>query len=59
MVVMNAPAQPHQPRPSLCHAESRQAEIDRIGKLTIEERIKLALSLQTRFADLRPAPRKE
>lgn len=59
MAVVDAPAQPHQLRPSLCYAESRQAEIDRINKLTIEERIKLALSLQTRFDDLRPAPRQE
>jgi len=48
-----------QPRPSACHAASRQAEIERIRALTVEERIKAALSLADRFAALRPAPRRQ
>jgi hypothetical protein len=46
-------------RPSRSHAASRQAEVDRVRKLTVEERIKAALSLGTRFSWLRPAPPRE
>jgi hypothetical protein len=45
-------------RPSVCHAASRQAEIDRIRRMTVEERVKAALGMATRFAALQPAPRK-
>lgn len=46
-------------RPSVSHTASRQAEIDRIRRMTVEERIKAALGLAAKFAELRPAPRKE
>jgi hypothetical protein len=46
-------------RPSVSHAASRQAEIARVRRMTVEERVKAALGLATRFAELRPAPRKE
>jgi hypothetical protein len=45
-------------RPSVSHAASRQAEIDRIRRMTVEERVKAALGLAARFAALRPSPRK-
>lgn len=45
-------------RPSVSHAASRQAEIDRVRRMAVEERIKAALGLAARFAALRPAPRK-
>lgn len=48
-----------QMRPSVSHAASRQAEIDRVRRMTVEERVKAALGLAARFAELRPAPRKE
>jgi hypothetical protein len=44
-------------RPSISHAASRQAEIDRVRRMTVEERVKAALGLAARFASLRPAPR--
>ena len=46
-------------RPSVSHAASRQAEIARVRRMTVEERVKAALGLATRFAELRPSPRKE
>ena len=46
-------------RPSVSHAASRQAEIDRVRRMTVEERVKAALGLATRFAGLRPVPRKD
>lgn len=46
-------------RPSVSHAASRQAEIARVRRMTVEERVKAALSLAARFTELRPAPRKE
>ncbi len=45
-------------RPSASHAASRQAEIDRVRRMTIEERVKAALGMAQRFAELQPAPRK-
>ena len=45
-------------RPSASHAASLQAEIERVRRMTIEERIKAALGMSARFAELRPAPRK-
>jgi len=44
-------------RPSVSHAASRRAEIDRIRRMTVEERVKAALGLGARFAALRPSPR--
>ena len=49
----------HHPRPSASHSASLRAEIDRISKLTIEQRIKMALSLDRRFQGLQATPRKE
>jgi hypothetical protein len=45
-------------RPSVSHAASRQAEIDRVRRMTVEERVKAALGMASRFAALQPAPRK-
>jgi len=45
-------------RPSVSHAASRRAEIDRVRRMTVEERVKAALGLGARFAALRPAARK-
>jgi len=45
-------------RPSVSHAASRQAEIDRVRRMSVEERVKAALGLASRFAALRPTPRK-
>jgi len=44
-------------RPSGSHAASRRAEIERVRRLTVEERVKAALGLAARFAALKPAPR--
>lgn len=46
-------------RPSVSHAASRQAEIARVRRMTVEERVKAALGLAMWFAELQPAPRKE
>ena len=46
-------------RPSASHAASRTAEIARVRRMTVEERVKAALGMATRFAKLRPAPRTE
>lgn len=46
------------PRPSASHAASLRAEIERVRRMTIEERIKAALGMSARFAELRPTPRK-
>jgi len=45
-------------RRSASHAASLQAEIERVRRMTIEERIKAALGMSARFAELRPSPRK-
>ena len=45
-------------RRSASHAASLQAEIERVRRMTIEERIKASLGMASRFAELRPAPRK-
>jgi hypothetical protein len=47
------------PRPSVSHAASRKAEIDRVRRMTVEERVKAALGMATHFAAMQPAPRKE
>lgn len=46
-------------RPSKSHQASRQAEIARLRRMTVEERVKEALGLASRFAAMRPAPRKD
>ena len=45
-------------RPSVSQNASRQAEIARVRRMTVEERVKAALGLGRRFAALQPAPRK-
>ncbi|MEX0687883.1 MAG: hypothetical protein WD072_04355, partial [Pirellulales bacterium] len=45
-------------RPSVSHSASLQAEIVRVRRMTVEERVKAALGLARRFASLQPAPRK-
>jgi len=45
-------------RHSVSHAASHQAEIERVRRMTVEERVKAALGMAARFAALRPAPRK-
>ena len=45
-------------RPSVSQDASRQAEIARVRRMTVEERVKAALGLGRRFAALKPAPRK-
>lgn len=44
----------HQPRRSTCAAQSRQHEIARLRGTSIEDRIKAALSMGTRFSWLKP-----
>lgn len=46
---------PRRPRRSACAEVALQAELERVGKMTIEERIKAALSMRNRFTWLRPA----
>jgi len=43
-------------RPSVSHKASLQAEIIRVRRMTVEERVKAALGLGRRFAWLQPAP---
>ena len=45
-------------RHSASHTASRRAEIDRVRRMTVEERVKAALGMAARFAALRPVPRK-
>ena len=49
----------HRPRPSGCIARSQALERDRIARLSVEERILMALGLRDRLAGLRPSPRAE
>ncbi len=44
---------PHRPRRSICADASLRAEIERVGKMTIEERVKAALSMGQRFSWVR------
>lgn len=46
------------PRHSASHSASRRVEIERIRRMTVEERVKAALGLAKRFATLQPTPRK-
>ena len=41
---------PHRPRRSACAEASLQAEIGRLSRMTVEERIMEALSMGERFA---------
>jgi hypothetical protein len=46
----------HHPRPSRCINRSKELERQRIEKLSVEERIRLALGLKQQIADLLPCP---
>ena len=46
------------PRRSACAARSFSRELARLRRMSIEERIKAALSMDARFAWLKPATRK-
>lgn len=48
---------PHRPRRSACGERSKAAELEHIRSLSIAERIKLALTVQSRFAWLEPKSR--
>jgi len=55
--VMTQPtSSPLQPRRSACAERSREAEVARVGQMTVEERIKAALRMGQRFSWLKPAP---
>ena len=55
---MPSPPRPsHQPRPSGCIKRSQELEQERIDRLSIEERIELALSLRERLGELLPCSR--
>jgi hypothetical protein len=56
---MSEPASFPRLRPSVSHQASRQAEIARLRRMTVEERVKEALGLASRFAAMQPAPRKD
>ena len=58
MVSMKSPPEspPLQPRRSACAERSREAEVARIGQMTVEERIKAALRMSQRFSWLKPVP---
>jgi hypothetical protein len=44
-------------RRSACADAALRAELERTGRMTIEERVKAALSMRERFAWLVPAPK--
>lgn len=44
------------PRPSASAGASRKAELERLARMTVEERVLAALSLRDRMGNLRPSP---
>jgi len=46
------------PRRSASASASRKAEILRVSKMSVEERIRAALGMKRHFSSLRPAPLK-
>jgi hypothetical protein len=50
----DAQPQPPRRRRSACADASLRAELDRIGRMTIEQRVKAALSMRERFSWLNP-----
>jgi tRNA A-37 threonylcarbamoyl transferase component Bud32 len=46
-------------RPSKSYRASRLAEIARLRRMTVEERVKAALGLASHFAAMQPVPRKD
>lgn len=59
LLMSHAPRSHHRPRSSGCIARSQALERDRIARLSVEERILMALGLRDRLAGLRPSPRAE
>lgn len=51
----NGPLHPH-PRPSRCINRSKELELQRIERMSVEERIRLAIGLKERIANLLPHP---
>jgi hypothetical protein len=49
-----AKSQHHRPRRSGCAEAALRSEIERVRRMTIEERIKAALSMGQRFSWLQP-----
>jgi hypothetical protein len=48
----------HRPRRSACADASLRAEIEHVTRMTIEERVKAALTMRDRFEWLLPVPGK-
>jgi hypothetical protein len=48
-----------QGRRSACASKSLEAELERLAKMSIEEKIKEALTMGRRFSWLKPAPTKK
>lgn len=44
------------PRPSASAGASRKVELERLARMTVEERVLAALSLRDRMGSLRPSP---
>jgi hypothetical protein len=53
---MKNPPMSSPPRRSACAAQSRAAELARLRQLSVQERIKTALTIGTRFTWLKPMP---
>jgi hypothetical protein len=49
----------HRPRRSGCAEAALRAEIERVCQMSIEERIKAALSMHRRFSWIRPVSKQE
>ena len=51
---LSAAGQPRAPRRSACAASSREKEMERIRRMSVEERIAAALTMGDRFSWLKP-----
>jgi hypothetical protein len=51
--------QRHRPRRSGCADAALRAEIERVQRMTVEERIKAALSMRMRFSWLHPVSKQK
>jgi len=49
---------PNKLRPSACARQSRQHELERLRRMSVEDRIKAALSIGERFAWLKPTKKR-
>ena len=58
-VMSSSRPQSHHPRRSHCADASLKAEIDRVSKMTIEERVKAALSMNKRFSWVKQATKQD